>query len=106
MDEHLDAAIHGAHDLASVLAFPTGRRGTRRRRRRDAPASQPVRSALGAERRLTTVRAAIRVEPCRLAGAPQDEPGRALLGAAHEVIATMLVAGAGEIALEGSPSRP
>jgi class 3 adenylate cyclase len=107
IDGNADGTIdEGADDLARVLAFPMGRRGTRRRRRRDAPASQPVRSAFGAERRLTTVRGAICVAPCRAADAPRDDHARALLGAAHEVIATMLVAGAGEIALEGSAWRP
>jgi class 3 adenylate cyclase len=108
VDEHADPTIDdaGADDLARILAFPTGRRGTRRRRRRDAPASQPVRTAFGAERRVTTVRGALRVAECLAADAAPGDPARVLLGAAHEAIATMLVAGAGEIALEGTPSRP
>lgn len=92
--------------LARILAFPVGRSGTQRRRRHDAPASQPVRSSPGPERRLTIVRAAIDGWALAAERAGTDAAGEALKGAAHNVIAGLVLAGADDLTLEGSPSRP
>jgi hypothetical protein len=118
MDDTPARDIGGADPaMARVLAFPVGRSGTPRRRRRDAPASQPVRSNVGPERRLTIVRAAI-VAPDPLVASPRaraDGPeaaaeeasrGREVRHAAHDVVATMLLAGADDLAIEGSPEQP
>lgn len=92
--------------LARVLAFPVGRSGTRRRRRNDAPASQPVRSSPGPERRLTIVRVAIEA-PASPDGPPGGDAGPdSLRHAAHDVVTTLLLAGADDIALEGAAPRP
>jgi class 3 adenylate cyclase len=92
--------------LARVLAFPIGRSGTRRRRRDDAPASQPVRTALGPERRLTIVRAAIGGWTLAEARAGIEDAREAIKSAAHDVLAALLLAGADDLSLEGSPSQP
>jgi class 3 adenylate cyclase len=92
--------------LARVLAFPVGRSGTQRRRRRDAPASQPVRTSLGPERRLTIVRAAVDGWARAAGRAGTDAAGEALKEAAHNVIAALVLAGADDLTLEGSASRP
>jgi class 3 adenylate cyclase len=92
--------------LARVLAFPVGRSGTRRRRRRDAPASQPVRSSLGPERRLTIVRVAIEAPASPEPLADDAELVDLLRRAAHDVVTILLLAGADDISLEGTSSRP
>jgi class 3 adenylate cyclase len=106
-------------ELARVLAFPVGRSGTRSRRRGDAPASQPVRSNVGPERRLTIVRAALvapgEAAPTRAERAAEvdADPDAAEANvaaevryAAHDVVATLLLAGADDLALEGSAEQP
>jgi class 3 adenylate cyclase len=57
-------------------------------------------------RRLTIVRAAIEGWPDASGRAGTDAAAEALKGATHDVIAALVLAGADDLALEGSPSRP
>lgn len=93
-------------ELGRILAFPVGRSGTSRRRRRDAPAAQPVRSTLGPERRLTILRASIDGWDAAARRGPDEDVRDAIVSATHDAITALLAGGADDLTLEGSSARP
>ncbi|MEX2275889.1 MAG: hypothetical protein WEA10_10060 [Actinomycetota bacterium] len=89
-----------------VVPFPVGRNGTRASRRIGMPASEPVQSTLGPERRMSVVEIEIRGARSVEQRLGHDEARAAVELAVDHIASHLLSHGADEVALEGSSSRP
>jgi class 3 adenylate cyclase len=93
-------------DGSNVILFPTGRRGTRARRRPGQPAAEPVQGGVGPERRATVVESSI-LGFERIAAAIGDHRARAALEHVADRAIDALLAGAPEsVDLDGPSEQP